>query len=192
MRFLIYSLPFALVLLTRCGSQFEPDPIDPRLPRYSEQGLNTAGALINKSPWRAGRGVRLLEGASEDWRSDLDSSRVYLMIEGQLSGGSPLVIVFHLNNTDGDLAGINPLRGRRFSLGGDHYATVQRSLVEADTALACRSRAGQLFIKFLRLVDGRDNGRYVMSGTFSFTVDTDSCTRYEVNSGRFDYRVEGY
>ena len=39
MRFLLYSLPWAIalvLLLTRCGGKFEPDPIDPRLPRYSE------------------------------------------------------------------------------------------------------------------------------------------------------------
>ena len=39
------------ICITSCDTyEFNPDPIDPRLPSYSEEGKNTGGGYINDSP----------------------------------------------------------------------------------------------------------------------------------------------
>lgn len=190
MRLTIHRLTFALALVgltIRCGGTFEPDPIDPRLPRYSEEGLNAAGAFVNGVRWRAVRGGSFPGGISDDMTIERDSSQVRISIDGSVAHGSPLEIMFHLDNTDGGLNRISSLMGRKFPLDGPHYATVRGQGNRTDELSRCPSQAGQLYIKRLKVI-GTD---YLLSGTFSFTVAIDSCTHYEVRSGRFDYRVEG-
>jgi hypothetical protein len=46
-------LGFLFFILVSCDDSFEADPVDPRLPSYSEIGKNEAGAFINESPWVA-------------------------------------------------------------------------------------------------------------------------------------------
>lgn len=195
MRSLIHSLGFAvalIVLTTRCGGKFEPDPIDPRLPRYSEEGLKAAGAFVNGVRWRAVQGVSFLGGTSQNMNVYRDSSQIRLTIDGRMSGSPFLGIEFYLDNTDGDLDRTDALGGRTFSLDGPHYATVRDQEYRVDDSSRCPSRAGQLYVKHLERVVGESSVDYILSGTFSFVVDADSCTQYEVTFGRFDYRVDGY
>ena len=42
-----------LLALVSCEGIFIPDPIDPRLPKYTEKGYNAAGAFINKDVWKS-------------------------------------------------------------------------------------------------------------------------------------------
>lgn len=40
-----------VLFLTSCDAVFVPDPVDPRLPKYTEDGNNVAGALVNGDLW---------------------------------------------------------------------------------------------------------------------------------------------
>ena len=42
-----------VLMLISCKGVFIDDPLDPRLPKYSESGNNVAGAFINNTTWRS-------------------------------------------------------------------------------------------------------------------------------------------
>lgn len=46
-------LIFVVLVMNSCSGEFIPDPIDPRLPKYTEEGNNVAGAFINDNTWES-------------------------------------------------------------------------------------------------------------------------------------------
>ena len=197
MRIILFTLiPIVIILaiVVGCSGKFEPDPIDPRIPRYSEEGLNAAGALVNGGIWRAEKGVSFPKGPSQVLQLARDSAQTQLRIDGRITDDDTtafLAVTFYLNNAAGNLDRINDLRGRTFSLDGTHYADLTDDEYPLEDLPRCRSRSGQLYVKYLARINTATDTDYVLSGTFSFTTDEDSCTKYEVTFGRFDYRISG-
>src|ERR1035437_9240366 len=46
-------IALGFLTMVSCESIFVFDPIDPRLPKYTENGNNTSGAFMNKDVWRS-------------------------------------------------------------------------------------------------------------------------------------------
>lgn len=193
---LLISALIVLIILYSCNGKFEPDPIDPRISRYSHEGLDAASALVNDSVWRAVRENPFLFGGNlQTLRIFRDSSHVRLSIDGNIGIESSLegnrAIGFYLGNADGRWDNIENLQGQKFSLDGKHYAFIREvDIISADAS--CSSTSGQLYIRDLERLEHENDVDYIMAGTFSFTINQDTCLPYNVTFGRFDYRVEGY
>lgn len=179
---------FAFVILTSCDGKFVPDPIVPVLPKYSSSGYNAAGAMVNGSVWRAISSCGF-GGCSNnmDFVPDYyDSMGVEIRFEGQLLDEDKSVkdrsYYFSIFLDSIQILGVEDLeklRGEEFDLGSSHYAEVY----DYGNDAYCRSTEGQIFFDEV-IFSGVD---YIVSGTFGFIVEGESCNRVEVFSGRFDY-----
>lgn len=167
-------LPFFVVMLS-CGSEWISDPIDPRLPMYTENGNNVAGAFVNGVLWEARDGGSLLQDYSIprfDYFTDEDS----LVIEFK-------DIVFVLQNIEiENIDGLASYAGRKFSIESGSNGVYFGGLEYRDCEV---SGIGQFY---LRTVKNKKSGM-IMAGTFSFTIDHPNCGRIEVTHGRFDFRI---
>lgn len=189
---LIGLLPCVLffIILTSCDGKFVPDPIVPVLPKYSAQGYNAAGAMVNGSVWRAISNCGFGGCRNNlNFYSDTDSLGVELRFDGELLHEDINVnterfyfsvfldSVQLLEKDDLEL-----LRGRKFDLGStNHYAEVFDYV--HDTY--CTSHEGQIFFDEI-IFDGLN---YIVAGTFGFVIEGENCSRLEVFSGRFDYVI---
>ncbi len=84
----ISLLLIGIVFLIACDNIFVPDPIDPRLPKYTEEGYETGGAFINDSLWKSVNDSRHIT----IWKKQ-DS--IVIMLEGRFKSKST-AIEFHL------------------------------------------------------------------------------------------------
>ena len=204
MRYLLlprFILAALLSGLTACQGTFVPDPVDPRLPRISSEGADAAGAFVNGQRWSAVRvgGWSNGDGLEGNLWLSVDSTQrtVRMTIDGQLEtrpgeAGDLLQITFILDNADGRLDQFTGLRGQTFALDGPHRAVVAGPFWQEEGTVSESSRTGQLYIHSLEPVQKDLSVSYYLAGTFSFVIDCTGCTPYDVQSGRFDYEVEGY
>jgi hypothetical protein len=175
-------------ILSSCTVDFVPDPVNPSLTVYSEEGKNIASALINGQPWNS-----FSSCGSTYWcnritvTNQADSNRIIIAIKSGriINSDESLSIKFTLENTGvNSLGEIMKLNNLRLQLNGQPHSG---SLSTANNA----SHEGQLFIRRIISIDS-DN--YIMSGTFGFIVTEDSGQTFEVFKGRFDsyisYEVE--
>ncbi|MGD1894811.1 MAG: hypothetical protein ACFB15_29980 [Cyclobacteriaceae bacterium] len=192
------KLTWAIIILgvlTSCGGEFIPDPLDPRLPRYSEEGKNTAGCFINSEVWQAiGEAYSLANSRNQYLQITFttDNNTIGINIGGYQgksvdSLNTYVELAFIIDNRDTKIQSINELEGRTFVLDGDQsFGRIidSRDFFQYDI---CRG-AGQLHIRYASAVPDT-NDEYIIAGTFSFSVDQPTCRTADVRSGRFDYRV---
>lgn len=157
------------------------DPLDPRLPKYTETGEDTAGALINGEVWVSsdkdffsGNYASLWVYVPQDsvvFRLDNSGqSEVYADIYFQLSGLGVRSVedVFRL------------LDNRLIVFDGLQNAG--RLEVSADQGeCSILSANGQVHFRVAR------SGETGLAGTFGFTAESPECGRFEVFYGRFDF-----
>lgn len=191
----IFAIVLAVLvcLLISCDYS-ERDIADPRLPRYTEQGANTAGCIINDKVWFD----PCYFGLFESWTSCDGLVVAYDTLlnysELRFSGGyySPgfedlesLRIVLRLPSKQ-----IKNLRLLRGLIGSE--LLIDGTSVSADlitngvSILACGEtetvQTGNLFFRS----DGSDHKAF--AGTFGFSANNE-CGKYDVFYGRFDYDV---
>lgn len=148
---------------------FIPDPVDPRLSKYTEDGLNVSSALINDAVWIAEPAFNFKSG--EDPNHYLiyqtDSDTISIEIKGN-SGTLEFVLIGY--GID-DLQKINKLREKKIPVGTQNfYATFNN----------VRAENGQIYFKHVESTDTTA----VLSGTFGFDIITDPPTK--IAYGRFD------
>ncbi len=179
-----------MLTLVCCETEFIPDPLDPRLPKYSETGKNVAGAIINQ----------------EIWNSVDNYSFAYVVNEPMifLFENDSLHIVFKGNSTICDyiefrLSGFGIykfedlilLKNKKIQLDGlrnsglclENYCN---SYYSSDPDCSLSGGSGQLYIKNIVV----DSVSAVISGTFGFTFTNSENKVFKVSYGRFDYRFE--
>lgn len=187
----LFSL--SLLYLAACGGEFIPDPIDPRLPRYSEEGKDVAGCFINDELWQAVRtGANFPPNPGEYLRVQFhpEDSTIRFRIDGRrkantASVGTYVELYFVIDNRLTQFESLGKLHQTTIPLDGQHsYA----GLEDFSSEDHCPSGAGQLIIRKAEFIPG-SAGAFILAGTFSFTVASDSCERLDVRNGRFDYRV---
>ncbi len=182
------------VLMVACDGEFEPDPVDPRVPRYSEESINAAGALVNDGTWRAVLSSGFLKSADENLLIEQDSTGLRLSVEGNILNGrdsdSSLVVAFYIDDPLAKFSNLSKLNSLKFDLSGRHRAAVAVGYQALEGDSLCFSSSGQLYVRNARYIsESSTRISYQLSGTFSFTIDQDSCRRFEVTDGRFDYSV---
>jgi hypothetical protein len=180
-----------LVLFTSCGGNFVVDPIDPRLPMYTEDGNDVAGALINNQKWKS---VQSGFGYPKNSRNaDLTiygSDSAVFTLAGHISkpgaeGNIPGVTVYFSFQEDkiNTFSDLLSLQGQTITLDGQlNFGGI--SIYWEDCLY--NMGVGQLYFKSVKPVTNRDDAM-IISGTFGFISDTPNCGKQEVFHGRFDY-----
>ncbi|MEO8471913.1 MAG: hypothetical protein ABI477_06955 [Chryseolinea sp.] len=175
-----------LVLLSAmsCEPLYIPDPIDPRLPKYTESGNNVAGALINDQLWKS--------DIEYGWFGGFYAPDVYYIVNGD-----SLVIDFRGGMGENDYINISfalkgarvtnlgsmlNLAGEKFKLGnGDNAVSIARDS-------GCNQMGtGQVY--FRSVTYDSVNQIITLSGTFGFNVVDSVCGDVDVTYGRFDVRI---
>jgi hypothetical protein len=198
-----YALPLFLGLsvLGACRKEVvEPDPNNKLLPKYTETGRNTGGAMINGQGWRTYEAKGLI-----NYRSALvvkaDADSVSVIFDGNML---PLTnppqrqeLEFTLRRKSQapfTLDSLLSLHNRRFGLDGRRH--VARMDPYGATYSDYAAGRGELYVRRVQklvssnvTVNGQPYTQYVLSGTFHFTAysRTDSV---RVSEGRFDHRIE--
>lgn len=176
---IVLSLP---ILLMGCEPMVVQDPIDPRIPKYTESGYNVAGAFINQNVWKS----VTYWNKSNVWITSLkNSDSLIIRFDGQ-QNNSPLTISFYLKGyTVSKFQELVNLNDTKILLDGEDKAGVlETSSVMVSYSPKAIKGKGQLYFKHVQV--DITNKTAVISGTFGFT--TNDLT--EVSYGRFDYAVK--
>ena len=198
---LIFFL-FISVLSTSCVSDFRPEVIDPRLPDYTEEGLNTAGAYIDGIPWTSQRRISFffifpsgISGAGDIYiyRSDSSQNNLLAFEFGEQDFGDfevPRTIGFHIDDSGIDVPeDLFEFKDKTIVLDGEtNYGQLflDPNLRTAQSGPDTLHRGTGLL--HVRNVQHSSTDSIIISGTFGFDVEIDSVL-HTVHSGRFDYTL---
>lgn len=185
----ISRIKLLIIVISLSTSSCEPtyilDPIDPRLPKYTDDGNNVAGAYINGNIWKS-KYFHSLFGSSGDpiihYFSDIDSLSITFLgsvdppyYYGDISFGfrghkiTSLAELAEWNDTKIELDGV-------------------KNTANAYQSYDClRPGVGQIYFRSMRY--NAETGHLTLSGTFGFNQDDFVCGRISVTSGRFDFQV---
>jgi hypothetical protein len=189
LKFNLYSIAAIICsCLYGCEPIYIIDPIDPRLPKYTEEGYDVAGAFINDKFWKSA----IESGGSIYYPSPSNDPQVYSYNESD-----SLIIQFGGKYEDGryqsilfSLSGFGivsrekwvTLNDKKIVLDGvTNFATLGYVSQDYCTTLG----TGQLY--FRRVSYNQLSNSVTFSGTFSFTQQDDSCGNYIITYGRFDF-----
>lgn len=182
-----FNLGFAFVLaflVSSCDS-FIPDPIDPRLPVYSESGKNQSGAMINNEPFtdfpKTGIYGKLYSGSI--WTLADTSLNISFNLVNQNNANNSFTISFFLEKlTPEDWKEMEKGYGKKFRFDNPNVkGTITPGSNNGNNENLAES--GQITVKYIP-------GTKAMAGTFGFTTQDPSGKNYVVHFGRFDYVIE--
>lgn len=183
--------------LTGCNEEFTGDIFDPRLPEYSENGSDHAGAYVNNEPWRA------FPRYSFKGSGDLPYFRFDSIADAY-------ILDFPQGNMITPSGAHGEVMNLRFILSAQAFSSVIDGTVEyplvialsgeearvelnrgmasrgSDSSETCLSDHGLIHIREVRTSTLEDRQRVLIAGTFGFDIE-DTCGTYEVRSGRFDF-----
>jgi len=190
MRKYYYTNSLLLVVIflfvTACEGIFVPDPIDPRIPKYTEEGNNVAGAYIDNNIWESVVKIGYLNVSDQPlFTVDQENNSLLLRFSGSTSRKSSS-IEFHLKGLNisnfGDLV---TLKGQNIQLDGIKNAGYY---IENYTPPTYAYKGiGQLYFRNVRI--GNSSSRIILSGTFGFSIHDPNGKIIKVSSGRFDYII---
>ena len=187
-RFLLVNSIISIVILLliySCTSNFIPDPIDPRLPKYTESGNNVAGAMVNDLVWKSEVRLGIFYGSNDLPYYQLYPEKDSLVItfDGGIDSRS-VALKFHLSGMGiTSYEDFDQLSGQKIELDGiNSYA----SYVEYASSYANLNKGvGQIYFRSVQL----DEDRYILSGTFGFVQKWQGESSMKVSYGRFDYKL---
>ncbi len=190
----------ACLCLMACEHILVPDPIDPRLPKYTEEGNNVAGAYINDSIWESKVTLMVLpmvqpytkdKPCFEVWEQN-DS--LILRFNGSIAEKAAS-IEFHLSGLGiSDFKDLTTLTGQKIQLDGIENTAYYIQNFESPNYN--KKGIGQIYFRHISPIDpiinaeGKAMQSMVISGTFGFSVNNfGDGEAFQVASGRFDYRI---
>lgn len=187
-------LAILLCLLIACDGIFVPDPIDPRIPKYTENGNNVAGAFINENIWESIVEFGFLSSSNQPFIIfDQESDSIILRFNGNTTGKSSF-IEFHLTGLNiSKFEDLTTLDGHKIQLDGIKNAGFY---IENYTPTSYDNKGiGQIYFRNVRIRDSNDSAegqaskRIIISGTFGFSFNDSNGKTIKVSSGRFDYKI---
>lgn len=174
------------LLLSSCEGVFVPDPYDPRLPRYTEEGNNFGGAIMNDKIWQSENRI-LCDKCNAEIRCIPTKNKMEIYLAGILEGGGVGRIQFHLTDLEiKNLSDFKLLHNKKISLNGIHNYMNFNEYQGTAVSLQCKNLGGQLYFKNVR-VDTL-NRAIILSGTFGSICEQADCVHCDLSFGRFDYR----
>jgi hypothetical protein len=181
--FKILLLTSTVVFMLVSCDNFVPDPIDPRLPIYSEIGRNIAGAKVGNQFFKNdNRPLFLSCCAYEPQFIVEDDSQLELNFR-VWNQNQYLRFVFELNGlTNEDWDEMEKGFGKKFVFNDIHKATI--SEWEENDYISVPFE-GQVTIKSLK-------NEKIVAGTFGFKAKGTSGREIIVTYGRFDYRYDSF
>ena len=180
---------FLVLITTGCDPVVVPDPIDPRLPKYTEKGYNVAGAFVNQKVWESVLTYGFVRNNGEPYVLAFNSQdSIIICFDGQLET-QDVAVKFHLKGLHiqkfSDLINLNDTK---IQLDGTRNAGTLGKYTSPWDSVGMESHgAGQLYIKKVVLDDSLKS--VIFSGTFGFNLNNPITGISEVSYGRFDYRL---
>ena len=179
------SVLFVLFALCSCEIKFVADPINPRVLKYTHQGYDVSGALINDTIWRSNLEGGFWGGVSN--KPMITASSIGDSVVFSFDDNTPMS--FHFSGIDiKDFEDLKKLKGKKIILDGDeNYASY--NYVRDYTPLIKGS--GQVYFREV----SRDNDQvgvndYIISGTFYMDTRDENGEPIEIRYGRFDYEID--
>ena len=184
-------LVILLLVATACEGLFIPDPIDPRIPKYTAEGNNVAGAYINDDIWESVVSHKIQIVGSLTVPVNQPNINVWAEADSlslTFSGSSDAKkthIEFHLRNLNiSKFEDLPRLEGRKITLDGNTNAGFYFD--SSNESRYENGGIGQIYFKDVSFVDS--TSVIILSGTFGFSVNNSEGKTIKVSSGRFDYR----
>lgn len=183
--------------------EFLPDPADPRLPQYTEDGNQVAGALVNDIAWKTNFWASLDMGWNRSFYFTTSSfaGAAKLTLEGSYTEGSHeekhLNFIVVLRSVSlSKLEDISNLNGQTITLDGQtNYAYISDPYWTIENNVDYHyGGTGSITFKNVKKVTNltihRENGEtynpLIVSGVFEFSFDNIAVA---VKSGRFDFYI---
>ena len=190
MRKFVYTNSFKLLivgfLLTSCSGILVPDPIDPRLPKYTEEGNNVAGAFIGGKVWQS----IMYSSFSYTFNEPIitvynQKDSVSFRFKGSVSNETSVIELHikdrHITKYEDLLA----LVGAKVQLDG---ISATAYFIQDYTPAAFNHKGiGQVYFRSVKR--DRSGHGIILSGTFGFSSKDNNQSPIKVSSGRFDYVV---
>lgn len=173
---------YILLCSSSCEKEhFTHDPFDPRLPVYSQDGSNSAGAFFNDQIWRTkfsfsgeSRGTNL------DIESDLQQNSLTFTLDGSYQDEKyPIQFVFNQISLS-NFEEVATLEGKTLEL---NCPLDKIDFAFNSSDVECVN--GQIFFHKIISVSEREK---IVAGTFSFDIFWDD-QFIEARHGRFDYTL---
>ncbi|WP_163711389.1 hypothetical protein [Mangrovibacterium lignilyticum] len=187
-------LVILFLILNGCDGIFVPDPIDPRIPKYTEDGNNVAGAFINDNIWKSVVTIGFPYSYNQPfinvWQ---ENDSLVLRLNGNTAGESSS-IEFHLTGLKiSKIEELVTLDGNKIQLDGIKNIGFY---IENYTPSSYDNKGiGQIYFKHVGIqdsnvsVEGQTSKIVIISGTFGFSINDSNGEITKVTSGRFDYRI---
>ena len=176
-----------LFVATACDGLFIPDPIDPRVPKYTADGNNVAGAYINGDIWESVVTYGFPKGSSNVPHLNLwaEADSLSLTFSGSTSAKNTS-IQFHLQGLKiAKFEDLYRLEDRKITLDGNNNTGFY---IEDYYESRYENRGvGQIYFKEVHFDSSYT--RIILSGTFGFSVNNTEGKTIQVSSGRFDYWI---
>ncbi len=174
-------------MVTACDNEPIPDPIDPRVPKYTEKGCDVAGALVNDGVWESVVYVGMFSGSNNRPVITIDRQGESLSLEfSGYTSGKYSSIIFHM--TDLGISSFQDLillDGRKIQLDGLENSGYYTG--GADLPIDMKRGVGQIYFK--RASKNPTYSEIRVSGTFGFSYVDSNGNQIKVTSGRFDYDI---
>lgn len=186
------------LVLAGCNlSVFVPDPVELRIPRYSEEGYNIAGAFINDVAWKAEAICLFIDCkdplALSRFRDSLGTSMEF-RLKGSMHEGlqqyDDYDLVFRLTNqTIDDLTDLKQLQGQSFSVEDGSMLAYLDTLVFREAYPTINCQKAQFLVRDYREVEDEYGFiKYQISGTFGMECMSGG-QPVNVYQGRYDLIV---
>lgn len=177
------------LILNSCASEYILDPIDHRLPIYSETGNNVAGALINDELWNSRSNAGLFVPSNKNFDIEINNTldKVSFNFFGESTIFTRISIVID-NLKIEKFEDLEKLSNKKIILNGqNNFAVLSKNFLSREQTYTPTLSNGQLYIKNV-YVDYGETTKIIISGTFGFSTNINN-TLTEVSYGRFDYKI---
>jgi len=189
-------------ILQSCENNYIAEPLDPRLPAYSEVGAGDAGAYIDGNPWRTGNEFQPFGSPfyAMSLHYSLDSAekitRISFLRGPVFNLGKSATISFYLlDERIANRAELQRLEGKKFNLsenGSYAHLIFHRRFVNDTLVIPEDTLAGTTGAFYIRNVEYREeSATTIISGTFGFQAGKGD-SAVQVSSGRYDFRLDQF
>ncbi len=174
-----------ILVVSACNGIFIPDPINPRIPKYTEEGNNVSGALVDNNIWKSVEQWGFYEITDmPDITVWPENDSLSLRFTGSIDEENPSSIEFHMKGLKIDkFADLTTLNGKKIQLDGIKTAGYFLN----DSSTDSIKGVGQIYFRNVKTEDSPTS--IILSGTFSFSVHRSDGKILNVTSGRFDYQI---
>ncbi len=199
----IFYLSISLLLLGGCNEVYIPDPVELRIAKYSEEGHQVGGAIVNGDSWKTISSRCYLFGGCDASSMhiqafpDTDSLVVSFLgsMQDGVREGDDLDFQFILKGLSiQDFHDMRQLNGQKYILNDqDVWAQIGRfdPYYEDSSALTPCNRGQILFRKVKHRVSDNQGSYpgYILAGTFGLECEQNGSLT-TIYQGRFDFFIE--